>query len=95
MGFDDDSMGFSSKNGDSKGSYIYEIFIESKKREFVGHSWVTWLNDSFWMALCNFMGFFHQDLLRISSSVRTVGNDLTRGNYPQISGDLPLLWFKQ
>ena len=39
MGFDDDSMGFSSKNGDSKGSYIYEVFIESKKGNFVGHSW--------------------------------------------------------
>jgi hypothetical protein len=95
MGFDDDSMGFSSKNGDSKGSYIYEVFIESKKGNLWDILGVTWLNDSFWMVLCNFMFFFHKDLLRISSSVRTDGNDLTRGNYPQISGDLPLLWFKQ
>jgi len=36
MGFDDDSMGFSSKNGDSKGSYIYEVFIESKKKGICG-----------------------------------------------------------
>ena len=87
MGFDDDSMGFSSKNGDSKGSYIYEVFIESKKGNLWDILGVTWLNDPFWMILCNFMFFFHKDLLRISSSVRTVGNDLTSKHVDALRSD--------
>ena len=61
----------------------------------MGHSWGHLAQRLLLDGIMQFHGFFHKDLLRISSSVRTVGNDLTRGNYPQISGDLPLLWFKQ